>query len=235
MNTAHLRLPRPATQERGEGWGEGLPGLSCRRSSSPRPSPPSDGGEGGQSASRLRRRRNSSCGVWRKEAVVLLLPQNSHTAGASVERIPDFQQHTFTVLPPLMVPEAEFLDVLAGEVLSPRLVPLLLFRHPVLEAVQFHRHPRRRTVEIQVVNPGRVLAAEFEASKAPRPQRPPQFLLVIRLLTAEPACVGRGVHRCEDRKNAAADKPLSLTLSPLLRRGARETARLPCPHLRFVP
>ena len=41
-------LPRPARHERGEGWGEGLLSQAQCQSctSSPRPSPPSDGGEG---------------------------------------------------------------------------------------------------------------------------------------------------------------------------------------------
>ena len=43
-----LRLPRPATKERGEGRGEGIPCHSeAKRASSPRPSPPAaPGGEG---------------------------------------------------------------------------------------------------------------------------------------------------------------------------------------------
>jgi acetyltransferase len=45
--TANL-LPLPARHERGEGWGEG--NLQQKRSSSPGPSPPSDGREGGVSA-----------------------------------------------------------------------------------------------------------------------------------------------------------------------------------------
>ena len=44
MNQPRLLLPRPATQERGEGRGEGQP--QNDQPSSPRPSPPSVGGEG---------------------------------------------------------------------------------------------------------------------------------------------------------------------------------------------
>ena len=45
-----FRLPRSARHERGEGWGEGqLNPAQCQLcASSPRPSPPSDGGEGGK-------------------------------------------------------------------------------------------------------------------------------------------------------------------------------------------
>ncbi len=43
MNQPRLFLPRPATQERGEGQGEGPP--QNNQASSPRPSPPSAGGE----------------------------------------------------------------------------------------------------------------------------------------------------------------------------------------------
>lgn len=235
MNTTHFRLPRPATQERGEGRGEGQFRRLNWSASSPRPSPPFHGGEGERSASGFRGRGNHPGRVRWQEAMVLLLPQHLHTSRAPVERVPDFQQHTFPVVPPLVIPEAKFLDVLFSEELRARLVPLLLLRQPVLKAVQFHRHPRRRAVEIQVVNPGRVLSAELEPGKAPRPQGPPQFLLFVRLFTAESAGVGGGVHRCEDRKIAAADKPLSLALSPLLRRGAREITRLAYTHQRFVP
>src|SRR5713101_7628610 len=41
-------LPLPARNERGEGWGEGKPERKCP--SSPRPSPPAAGGEGGPCA-----------------------------------------------------------------------------------------------------------------------------------------------------------------------------------------
>jgi hypothetical protein len=48
MNTPRFLLPRPAKHERGEGRGEGLPRkqTNARRTTSPRPSPPSNGGEG---------------------------------------------------------------------------------------------------------------------------------------------------------------------------------------------
>src|SRR5713101_2894984 len=48
MRRQWTRLPRPARNERGEGWGEGK--SEPKRPSSPRPSPPAAGGEGEASA-----------------------------------------------------------------------------------------------------------------------------------------------------------------------------------------
>src|SRR5712692_6745390 len=51
-------LPLPARNERGEGWGEGK--LEQKSPSSPRPSPPAAGGEGGQFALSAVSSRNST-------------------------------------------------------------------------------------------------------------------------------------------------------------------------------
>jgi hypothetical protein len=45
---------------------------------------------------------------------------------------------------------------------------------------------------------------------------------LVRLLTAKSAGVGSGVHRRKDSGSTLTNKPLSLTLSPLVPRGERE-------------
>jgi len=155
--------------------------------------------------------------------MVLNLAHDLHATGATMQRVPDFQQHTFPVVPPLPIPETQFLNVLRSQKLFTDLVALPLLRQPMLKTIQFHRQPRRRTVKVQTVFSCRILAAEFETSKSARPQRTPKFFLLVRLVAAKTAGVGRGVHRCKDRKIAVAGKPLA----PLLRLGARE-----CFHVR---
>ena len=62
-----------------------------------------------------------------------------------------------------------------------------LSRHPMLKTVQFNREPRARTIEVEAVWADRMLAAEFESSKASRSQRTPPLLFLRRLLAAQNA------------------------------------------------
>ena len=189
---ARFDPPLPATQERGEGRGEGL----------------------------LGRFGNHPRRVGRHKTMVLNLAHDLHATGAAMQRVPDFQQHTFPVVPPLPIPETQFLNVLRGQKLFTDLVALPLLRQPMLKTIQFHRQPRRRTVKVQTVFSCRILAAEFETSKSARPQRAPKFFLLVRLAAAKTAGVGSGVHRCKDRKIAVAGKPLSTF--------ARRSRKRPC-------
>lgn len=186
------QLPLPATQERGEGRGEGL--LGCRGTE---------------------RRR-----VWWDEPVVRDLPHDLHTAGAPVKGAPDFQQHAFPVAPPLVIPKTQFLDVVGGDVCLACAVVPPLFRQPVLETVHFQGQAGRWTIEVEVISSERVLAAELETGKAAGPQRTPQVPLFVGLFPAKTARVADGIHRRKDRRTGPSGKPLSLSLSP--RGGERE-------------
>jgi hypothetical protein len=157
--------------------------------------------------------------------MVLNLAHDLHTTRSPMQRVPDFQQHTLPVAAPLAIPETQFLNVQCGQKLFPNVVTLPLLRQPMLKTIQFHRQPCRRTVKVEIVFSRRMLTTEFEAGKSSRPQCAPKFFLPVRLLTAKTAGVGRGIHGRKDRKTAVAGKPLSLPLSPLLRRGERECSR----------
>src|SRR5229473_4672176 len=68
-------LPLPARNERGEGWGEGKPERKCP--SSPRPSPPAAGGEGGPGALSAVLSLNSTA-----QASGLCYPRTNFTTGS---------------------------------------------------------------------------------------------------------------------------------------------------------
>ena len=131
---------------------------------------------------------------------------------------PDFQQHALAVLPPLMIPESQLFDALVSEKLRSRLVVLKLLRQAVLEAVEFHRKPRQRAVEVQDVISSGMLTAEFETGEAAGLQSAPEFLFLSGLLAAKLAGEGRGVH---------AGKLLCLTV------GRQERASSPRPSPPF--
>src|SRR5260370_39990447 len=124
----------------------------------------------------------------------------------------------------------------------------------MLKTVQFNREARGGAVEVEKGFPRRMLAAELESGKPPRPQRAPKLLFFLRLLTTETPGVYRGVHGRESRAGNGQDKwregedsqseafspssrsgrrrrgifvliPLSPALSPLVPRGEREKIR----------
>ena len=181
---------------------------------------------GSQSCITVWRLGKHCCRVRRHESVVLNLPHDLHTTRAPVQGLPDFQQRAIPVFSPLVVPEAEFFDVLRGEEFFAFLAALDLFRKPVLKTIQLHRQASQRAKDIEVVFSKRMLPPEFEASKSSGPQSPPELLLFVRLFTAKAAGVGDEIHAGKNRRYAIADKPLSLALSPLLRRGERECLRV---------
>ena len=105
---------------------------------------------------------------WDK-AVVLSLAHVGHVAGSPMECVPDFQQHAFAIPALLVVPEAEFLDVFRRQKFFPFRIVLLLFRHAMLEAIQFHAEAGGGTEKIQIVDARGMLAAEFEPGETARP------------------------------------------------------------------
>ena len=70
--------------------------------------------------------------------MVLLLPYHLSATGSPAQRLPDFQQNTLPILPPLMIPKPQLLDSYGGEKLCPSFVTLELLRRAVLKTVQFH-------------------------------------------------------------------------------------------------
>lgn len=111
-----------------------------------------------------------------------------------MQRSPNFQQNPVAILPPLMIPIAQFFDAFRRQINRANLVTLLLLRQAVLEAIQFHREPGCRTVEIEEVDSLRVLAAKLESGKTSPAEGAPEFLFLIRLVVAKSPRNGGGVH-----------------------------------------
>ena len=91
--------------------------------------------------------------------------------------MPDFPENIFPIAAPLVIPEAQLLDVLSGQELISCGVVLVLSGQPVFKAVQFHRQTGRGTIEVEEVSADWKLAPEFEPRKAARPQGLPELRL----------------------------------------------------------
>ncbi len=130
----------------------------------------------------------------RDVSIVFDLPRYFDASGASMQRVPDLQQNSFTIGRPLAIPESQFFNTLA-----PLLVCLHVFRRTVLESVQLNRKARSGTIEVQNVRPGRMLTAKFESCKTSSPQRLPKLLFLPRLFPSQTTRLPRGTHVAQVR------------------------------------
>src|SRR5262245_45636660 len=104
-----------------------------------------------------------------------------------MQGLPDFRQNTFTILSPLMIPEAQLFDAFSSEKLLTLPVTLPLRWQAVLKAVEFHGKFCCGAIEIEVVNADWMLAAKFESGEAPGTQSAPQLFFLVRLFASEAA------------------------------------------------
>ena len=86
-----------------------------------------------------------------------------------------------------MIPEAEHLDALVCQKLIPLFVSGPLIGKAMSTAVEFDNQLRERAVEIEKVDPARILAAEFELSKATVAEQTPQAFLGVAGFLSEVA------------------------------------------------
>ncbi len=117
--------------------------------------------------------------VWRHITMILHLSHHRHAACPPVQRVPDFKQHAFGIVPPLVVPKAQLLDTLRRQKLFSRRVASPLFRQTMLKTVEFNREERRDTIEVEKAFPRRMLVPELESGKPPRSQRTPKLLFFL--------------------------------------------------------
>jgi len=108
-----------------------------------------------------------------------------HASCPPLQRIPDRQQASFTICPPPVIPESQFLNVLFLQIRAALLVMLHLLRQAMLKTVKLHVQPGSGAIKIQNINPARMLASEFESRKAMAPQRAPEFLFLVCLIAAK--------------------------------------------------
>jgi hypothetical protein len=155
--------------------------------------------------------------------VIFSFPNQLNYSCASVQSVPDFQKHSLSIGSPLVIPEAQLFDVaLVEKVLSPA-VQFHLLGKAMQKAIEFNAQLCCRAVKVKKVWAEGVLASKFESCKAPRSQRHPQLSLLGRLLAAEASRVAGWIHVAQTKQvRGRFKKPLSLALSPLLRRGERE-------------
>ena len=152
--------------------------------------------------------------IRRQEPLTGHIFHHPHTTRPALQRIPDRQQAALAIRPPLAVPITQRLDVLLRQKFFAHGIALQPLRQTVLETVQFHRQPCRRTIKIQDVITHRMLPAELETRKTMAAQRPPQIPFCIRLVTAKPAGGGDRVH--PDRMQIAPKNSSRTLLLPLL-------------------
>jgi hypothetical protein len=117
--------------------------------------------------------------------MVLLLPIHFDTTGPPVQCLPYFQQNTIAILPPLMIPKPQYLNVSVGEKCFTRGIQRQAVRQTVLKTIQFDRKASGGTIEIQKEPSGGMLAAELEPGEATGSQRLPKLPFLIRLFAAE--------------------------------------------------
>ena len=144
----------------------------------------------------------------------LLFLHDSHAARPSLQNIPDFQQAAFSIFTPLMIPEAQFSDVLICQEFRAGFVVLDLFRGTVVKAIEFNRKLGLRAVEIQGINSDRMLSPKFETSKAVAAQRAPKLFLFVGLVAAKSAGSLNRVHTERMRAVGEKSSPSPPTLSP---------------------
>src|SRR5436190_2871015 len=68
----------------------------------------------------------------RHVAMILCLPHYSDASCSMMQRVPDAQQHAFTIVPPLMVPESQLLNVLLRQKLFALFIMFTTSWHAVL-------------------------------------------------------------------------------------------------------
>ena len=83
-----------------------------------------------------------------------------------------------------MIPKAQYLDVLSRQICLAPFIVLHLLRHAMLKTVQLDLQPRGRAIEIQSVNPQRMLATEFESGETVASQRAPKLFFLVGLVAA---------------------------------------------------
>ena len=119
--------------------------------------------------------------------------------------MPDLPENTFPIAAPLVIPEAQLLNVLGGQELFSCRIMFLLPGQPVFKAVQFHRQPGRGTVQVKIVSAKWMLPSEFEPRKAAGSQGLPELRLFPCLLASQPPGVAVRIHgvelSCRLRKN----------------------------------
>jgi hypothetical protein len=75
----------------------------------------------------------------RYKTMIFHLSKHLNAAGPPMERLPNLQQHAFTIGPPLPIPKPKLLDVLAREKLFPFLIMCAGYGTSMLGTVQLHR------------------------------------------------------------------------------------------------
>ena len=111
-----------------------------------------------------------------------------------MQSVPDVHQHTFAVPIPLAIPETQNFDPRFGEQFIPSRVASQMFRQAMLNTVEFHHELRRGAKEVHIDAANRMLPAKLESREAPGAQGPPQLFLLVRLIAAQPAGDGGGIH-----------------------------------------
>jgi hypothetical protein len=102
-----------------------------------------------------------------------------------MERIPDFQQHAFAIIIPLVIPKPQHRNALAYQVILTNQIMFHSFGKTVLRAIEFQIQLSCRTIEVKNVIPHRMLPAELEPRETPSPQRLPKSLFFFGLRAAK--------------------------------------------------
>jgi hypothetical protein len=133
--------------------------------------------------------------IRRHKSLVLRHSHNFNAAGSFMEGIPYIEQHPFTVAPPLVVPETQFMNALAFEEFLSCEIMLPLQWQTMRETVQLNRQLRQRTIEVQTISTYRMLTAELESSEASSAECLPELPFLPRLSPTRMSGIESRIHK----------------------------------------
>jgi hypothetical protein len=136
---------------------------------------------------------------WRHVPMIRPFSRPLNTTSSAMQRMPDLQQHAFTVCSPLAIPETQHLNILLAERIFSGEVLLTLPWQSMFKSVQLHCQASEGTVKIQIIICEEMLPSKFEARKSSGAQCLPKLFFFLSLLPSKTPCVPCWIHRFERR------------------------------------
>ena len=150
---------------------------------------------------------------------------------AFLQRVENHVTNKLLLAPQLRIPEPKLLNTHRGEELCALRIMRLLGRMPVVSTIEFNGEAGFHAVEIEVVNPARMVASKLVTAESPGSQPTPHEFFRPRLFLPQRAgtgCVGHG--RSLNRRGCFRKNGFTTALTPALspRRGRIVRRRSMC-------
>jgi hypothetical protein len=154
---------------------------------------------------------------------------------AFLQRVENHIPHKLLLSPQLPIPETNFFNAHRSEKFRSLCIVSLLGWMPMMPAIEFYGEARLYAIDVEVVNPTRMITTKLVPAESPVAQPTPHELFCPSLLLAQDAgagCVGHGESR--KRRGNLRKNGFTTALTPALspRRGRIVRRRSTC---RTVP